>query len=72
MSGSIDHRIRTDPIKIFGRVSPQVFLAIKASGHFNEKFDEFFEALIMKQLQKEGFMDKSPKKAKKKVDRGEV
>ena len=67
MSGSIEYKIRTDPIKIFGRVSPQVFLALKASGHFHENFDAFFEALIVKQLVKEGFIEKPPMKAKRVV-----
>jgi len=53
-------------VKVFGRVPSAVFLILKQSNHFGDGFDDWFTLCIVNQLQKEGLIEKPPKKPRKK------
>ena len=53
--------LSVDTVKVFGRVPSAVFLILKQSNHFGEKFDDWLTLCIVTQLKKEGLIEKIKK-----------
>jgi len=61
MSEKFVYKVRSEPVKIFGKVPPEIFLVLKNSGIFGPNFDEWLTKALVAQLIKDGLVERKTK-----------